>query len=136
MVKFGYLFLNNGTWDGEQIVPNSWVNQSVQTVSMLSANHGYGFQWHTMPDQDVYYTAGMYGQYIFVSPAHDIVAGFTSGYGVSDIDWNPSMFRDYILGAVQDSSGIDNLTIAIVIGVSAVAAVLVLVYFWTHRRTK
>ena len=27
MAKFGYLYLNNGTWDGQQIVPSDWVQE-------------------------------------------------------------------------------------------------------------
>ena len=55
-----------------------------------------------MPDLGFYYAAGLYGQYIFVSPQHDLVAVFTSGYGAGDVDENPSMFRNYILDAVTE----------------------------------
>ena len=134
-VKLGYLFLNNGTWDGEQIVSSSWVNESVQTVSTLSQTHGYGFQWHTAPHLNSYYAAGLYGQYIFVCPELDIVAGFTSGYSLSDIDYNPHMFAEYILDAVIQPSGLDTLTLILVVGLPAVTLVLVLAYLWKLRRT-
>jgi CubicO group peptidase (beta-lactamase class C family) len=102
MAKFGYLFLNNGTWDGDQVISSDWVNESTTTVTPLSGYTGYAYQWWTMPDLGVYYAVGLYGQYIFVSPEDDIVAVFTSGYGNGDVDENPSMFRDYILDAVTD----------------------------------
>ena len=102
MAKFGYLFLNNGTWDGEQVISSDWVNVSTTTVTTLSSQRGYAYQWWTMPDLGVYYAAGLYGQYIFMSPQHDIVAVFTSGYGTGDVDENPSMFRNYILDAVTE----------------------------------
>ncbi|TET07240.1 MAG: class C beta-lactamase-related serine hydrolase [Candidatus Thorarchaeota archaeon] len=104
MAKFGYLFLNNGTWDGEQVVSSEWVNESTTTVSTYYGERGYAYQWWTMPDRGVFYAAGMYGQYIFVSPEDDLVAVFTSGYGFNDVDENPSMFRNYILGAVTEES--------------------------------
>jgi CubicO group peptidase (beta-lactamase class C family) len=135
MVKLGYLFLNNGTWDGEQIVTESWVNESVQTVSTLSPTHGYGFQWHTAPQLNSYFAAGLYGQYIFVCPELDIVAGFTSGYGLSDIDYNPHIFGEYILDAVLGAPGEDLVTLLLVVGLPAVAIVLVGAYFWSQRRT-
>ncbi len=133
MVKLGFLFLNNGTWDGEQIVSGSWVNESSQTVSLLSATHGYGFQWHTAPHLNSYYTAGLYGQYVFVCPEYDIVAGFTSGYGLSDTDYNPYMFGEYILDAVIDASGLDAGTLLIVVGIPAVALVLAAAYAMKRR---
>lgn len=102
MAKFGYLFLNNGTWDDEQVLSSDWVDVSTTTVTTFSDYSGYAYQWWTMPDLGAYYAAGLYGQYIFVSPEHDLVAVFTSGYGFSDVDENPSMFRDYILDAVTD----------------------------------
>ena len=103
MAKFGYLYLNNGTWDNEQVISTDWVNESTTTVTTLSTQRGYAYQWWTMPDIGVYYAAGLYGQYIFVSPEHDLVAVFTSGYGNGDIDENPSMFRNYILNAVTEA---------------------------------
>jgi CubicO group peptidase (beta-lactamase class C family) len=102
MAKFGYLFLNNGAWDGEQVISSSWVNESTTTVTTLSADRGYAYQWWTMPDLGVFFAAGLYGQYIFVSPEHDLVAVFTSGYGLGDVDENPSLFRNYIIDAILD----------------------------------
>ncbi|MHA1949839.1 MAG: serine hydrolase domain-containing protein [Candidatus Thorarchaeota archaeon] len=104
MAKFGYLFLNNGTWDGEQVISPSWVNESTSTVTTFNTENGYAYQWWTMPDIGVFYAAGLYGQYIFVSPEDDLVAVLTSGYGSNDIDYNPAMFRNYIIDAVTDET--------------------------------
>jgi CubicO group peptidase (beta-lactamase class C family) len=125
MAKFGYLFLNNGTWDGEQVLSSSWTNESTTTVTTLSSQRGYAYQWWTMPDLGVYYTAGLYGQYIFVSPEDDLVAVFTSGYGFSDVDENPSMFRDYILDAVTDGQTDSPLDILVPVVVIVVPVLLV-----------
>ena len=130
MAKFGYLFLNNGTWDGQQVLSSDWAVESTTTVTTLSNGRGYAYQWWTMPDVGVYYTAGLYGQYIFVSPEEDIVAVFTSGYGFSDIDENPSMFRNYILDAVTDivpSSPVDVILPALVIAVPVLLVVAVII---------
>ncbi|MHA1422841.1 MAG: hypothetical protein ACTSSD_12180, partial [Candidatus Thorarchaeota archaeon] len=67
MAKFGFLFLNNGSWDGEQIVSSDWVHNTTSTVTNLDSIRGYSRQWWTMPDYGVYHTAGLYGQYILVS---------------------------------------------------------------------
>ena len=135
MAKFGYLFLNNGTWEDEQLLSAEWVQNTTSTVTMLSSTHGYAAQWHTMPDLGIFYAAGLYGQYIFVSPAHDLVAVFTSGYGVNDYDENPQMFRDYILTAVIDSTvqGFDFMQIGIILSISVpLVAIIILYYRKTH----
>jgi len=134
MAKFGFLFLNNGTWDGEQIVSSDWVHNTTTTVTNLDTIRGYSRQWWTMPDYGVYHTAGLYGQYIFVAPEYDIVAVFTSGYGLNDVDENPQMFRDYILPAVigyepPNDSGIfsmDALQLAVIISIPVIAVTLIL----------
>ena len=78
MAKIGYLFLNDGEWDGEQLVSKGWVREA--TRHRIDANlwDGYGYQWWV--DDDGYYLAlGYMGQFIFVIPDHDIVAVFTGG---------------------------------------------------------
>ena len=136
MAKFGYLFLNKGIWDGEQIVSEDWVTESSTTVTTLSSHTGYARQWWTMPDLGVFYTAGLYGQYIFVSPKDDIVAVFTSGYGANDIDENPQMVRDYILAAVLDNGSSRNLEIiqfGLIISLPFIAAFAIILYIRKAR---
>lgn len=43
MARFGTLFLNNGNWDGEQVVPEAWVAEAVQPSQ--EHNLRYGFLW-------------------------------------------------------------------------------------------
>ena len=127
MAKFGYLFLNNGTWDGEQIVSSEWVNESTTLVSTYYGERGYAYQWWTMPDLGVFYAAGMYGQYIFVSPEDDLVVVFTSGYGFSDVDENPSLFRNYILGAITDTQSAIPFELVLPVLIIAVVVSLVVI---------
>lgn len=134
MAKFGYLYLNNGTWDGLEIVSEDWVQNTTTTVTTLSSSHSYAAQWHTMPDRDAYFAAGLYGQYIFVAPELDIVAVFTSGYGLSDIDENPQMFRDYILSAVTDASpAFDPMQIGLIVISSVAVLAIVVLYIKKYR---
>jgi len=80
MAKFGYLFLNNGSWDGDQIIPLDWVNQSASTLVSFGFFEGYSYQWWTYPSPvaNVYSANGFRGQYIFVVPSLDMVVVFTS----------------------------------------------------------
>jgi len=136
MAKFGFLFLNNGTWDGEQIVSAEWVHNTTTTVTQLDSIRGYSRQWWTMPDYGVYHTAGLYGQYIFVVPEYDLVAVFTSGYGIDDVDENPQMLRDYILPAIIDYTGSDEsqISMAQVLVIAAISFVVLTIVIVLRRR--
>ncbi|MFW9849718.1 MAG: serine hydrolase domain-containing protein [Candidatus Thorarchaeota archaeon] len=78
MAKFGFLFLNNGTWDGQQIISEEWVHSSTSTITQVDDYTGYGYQWWTTPDFGMYSARGLYAQYIYVIPEHDIVVAFSS----------------------------------------------------------
>ena len=78
MAKFGYLYLNNGTWDGKQIVPSEWVAMSTETSFYHSESSGYGYQWWTLPQSGAYYALGLYQQRIYVDPDLEMVVVFTA----------------------------------------------------------
>ena len=86
--KFGLLYLNQGRWNGEQIVPKSWVKAShdadaphlLPGENELSSNSwGYGYQWWIpgFPNTD-YLAAGIYNQYIYIDPTTNVVIAKTS----------------------------------------------------------
>ena len=80
LARFGLLYLNDGRWDGEQIVSPEWI-EFVRTPAPASAvrGHDYGGQWWLVPDdrddvpRDAYATAGNRGQYVIVAPSHNTV---------------------------------------------------------------
>ena len=89
MAKFGILYLNNGTWNGKQIISTDWVIKSTHTYNLFEEYSGYGYQWYTdisgygyqwwtFPEISVYYTKGYHGQNIFVAPEKDLVVVFTA----------------------------------------------------------
>ncbi|MCX2742772.1 serine hydrolase [Mangrovivirga sp. M17] len=47
MARYGQLYLNNGKWDGQQIIPESWINASTQPISVYDEKYGiaYGMLW-------------------------------------------------------------------------------------------
>jgi hypothetical protein len=86
--KFSLLYLNNGKWEDEQVVPSDWVNAShVMDAAHLKPNAGdlssndwgYGYQWWVpgFPDTD-FTAAGVYNQYIYVDPVSNVVITKTS----------------------------------------------------------
>jgi CubicO group peptidase (beta-lactamase class C family) len=74
--RFGYLYLRDGIWDGERVLPEGWVAHARQ-VTPGSANEGqeYGAHWWLQPGGEGTFSANGYGgQYVFVAPARDLVA--------------------------------------------------------------
>ncbi|MEM6642569.1 MAG: serine hydrolase [Bacteroidota bacterium] len=99
--KFGLLFLNEGRWNGQQIVPQEWVRKAT-TYDRAKNGFRYTYQWWnnvsydsignsefdvtqlhdtiTWRDQDYYrypdedfMANGHLGQYIYVNPKHKVV---------------------------------------------------------------
>lgn len=74
--RFGLLYLRDGLWGGQQVVPASWVHDSITDTA--HSYSGYGYQWWldlggsgSIPP---YYSArGHDGQYIYVIPSLDLV---------------------------------------------------------------
>ncbi len=75
MAKIGYLYLNNGTWNGTPIVPKEWVE--ISTVGD-EVTKEYGYQWWIKPSEDYYYAQGLGGQYIIVMPDKRLVVVITA----------------------------------------------------------
>jgi CubicO group peptidase (beta-lactamase class C family) len=84
--RFGLLYYNKGLWNGEQILPENWVQQSVQP-SPADKLHHYGFQFwlngldkkdpskRMYPDvpKDMFFADGYGGQDIYIIPSEKLV---------------------------------------------------------------
>jgi CubicO group peptidase (beta-lactamase class C family) len=69
--KFGLLYLRGGIWEGEQVLPEDWVEYS---RAPSPANPEYGAHWWLdLARPGVLYAVGARGQVITVDPAHDLV---------------------------------------------------------------
>jgi CubicO group peptidase (beta-lactamase class C family) len=70
MAKFGLLYLHEGKWNGQQIVPAAWVESSTQPSWVQ-----YGQLWwlRTIRGYDMYFAWGYGGQFIYVIPELNIV---------------------------------------------------------------
>ena len=83
MLKFGQLFIDEGNWQGQQLVSPGWVAASVTRHVDVSPFVDYGYQWwlddlaYGAGTTPAYITSGYGGQYIFAMPELDIVVAFT-----------------------------------------------------------
>jgi CubicO group peptidase (beta-lactamase class C family) len=80
MLKLGVLYLQQGQWQGEQLLPTGWVQQMTsRQASSTAGDYGYYF-WLRQSDGVAYYTAeGDGGQYIAVFPDLEMVVVMTQG---------------------------------------------------------
>jgi CubicO group peptidase (beta-lactamase class C family) len=84
IAKFGQLYLQKGQWDGNQLIPESWVEEATtkQISNDSSTNNdwaqGYGYQfWRCR--HGAYRGDGAFGQFCVVLPEQDAVIAITSG---------------------------------------------------------
>jgi len=85
LAKIGLLFLNNGTWDGKQIVASDWVKSSITpavTVEDEGRRWKYGFQWWLQPwgkspEKFAWAARGFGGQELRVAPEYNLIVVYT-----------------------------------------------------------
>ena len=81
MGRFGQLFLNNGKWDGVQIVLEKWVKDSTSVQARRNGSR-YGYQWwlrnYGKEGYLGYNAQGYGGEYIFVVPQLNLIVVYTS----------------------------------------------------------
>jgi CubicO group peptidase (beta-lactamase class C family) len=80
LAKLGYLYLNDGRWDGTQVVPADHVRASTQPQSDPDTGDHYGYQWWVNDNYgyDTFRAQGYGGQLIYVIPKLDLVVVITS----------------------------------------------------------
>jgi len=85
--RFGQLVLNEGAWNGEQVVPREWFRAgTVHSAPRECPRHtpslglGYGYQWWVPPGEGDYLAIGVYNQFVYVHPRHRVVIAKSSAY--------------------------------------------------------
>lgn len=134
MAKFGMLYLQGGQWDGRQVIPAAWVEESLTPHAFPKNYHdvldengkkdneksqenwvatkfirpfadGYGYQWWL--DKSGTYTAlGTGGQYIMVAPEDNLVVVVTSQSSGLGTFKPATLFDDYIRKAIVSDEAI------------------------------
>jgi len=72
--RFGRLYINNGNWNGHQIVPEEWVEKSMTIIndSRDSQNYPYTYQWRVKEDGAIF-AKGVLGQYIYIDAGKNMI---------------------------------------------------------------
>lgn len=105
MAKLGYLYLQNGQWGDQQIIPADWVKTATSSHTTKDNGLKYGYLWTIDPDQGSYSALGFAGQQIYVIPEKNLVVVFTGTLPScgTDMDFLPlkALVDSYILPAVK-----------------------------------
>jgi CubicO group peptidase (beta-lactamase class C family) len=106
--RFGYLYQKGGWWDGQALVSESWVRQSLSSARPDVS--WYGFQWWLAPTfsndprypipGDAYAAQGLYHQKILVVPSRDLVV-VRVGTDPGTSTWSDTEFLGRILASVR-----------------------------------
>ncbi len=72
--KFGRLMLNRGNWDGEQLVSEKWIDQSLARDTTNGSGWSYNKSWYLgLKEYNDFMAIGLYKQFVYVCPKKNIV---------------------------------------------------------------
>jgi CubicO group peptidase (beta-lactamase class C family) len=99
LAKIGFLHLNRGTWDGEQIISSGWVEAATsKQIQAGTLTADYGYQWW-IDESGCYAALGYGGQYLVVCPEHNLVVTIVSALQEHDFFIPSRLIKDYIIPA-------------------------------------
>jgi CubicO group peptidase (beta-lactamase class C family) len=114
--RFGLLYLHDGVWNGEQILPAGWVSYSVEPVEHASrGRYGAHFwlnageknnpqiRWYPKLPTDLFAARGHDGQYLTIIPSLDLVV-VRLGNTPFHQGWNQTEFLKGIIKAVDQDN--------------------------------
>ena len=107
MAKIGFLLLNEGFWEYQQVVSKDWVENATKAqvdASLPGTPEGlvkYGYQWWTNAEGTSYHALGYGGQMILVIPEVDMVIVLTSVSTAPEVfDPNNTLMRNNDMGTI------------------------------------
>jgi CubicO group peptidase (beta-lactamase class C family) len=77
--RFGRFILGGGVIDGQQVLPEGWMNEAGASRQIGGARVDYGYMWWPVPapdgslDDGAYSARGIFGQFIYINPKHNII---------------------------------------------------------------
>jgi CubicO group peptidase (beta-lactamase class C family) len=124
MVKFGVTYLDQGVWNGQQIITqdwveksatpypgpeNSWLNHSLCSIppgDSTWGQRGYSYTWwtheysHSGKEISAFFALGFGGQKIIVFPDQNAVVVFTAG-NYASADTTAKILTKYVIPAFE-----------------------------------
>jgi CubicO group peptidase (beta-lactamase class C family) len=121
VVKFGVLYLQDGVWQGQRLLPAGWVAEATRNhvddawlaqldgrrypardqipESAIERRDGYGYHWWMTPDGG-YRATGLFGQQCIVLPHLNAVIGLTAALQLGQSRIMPLIWQ-YLMPALR-----------------------------------
>lgn len=109
--RFGLLFLQDGVWNGQRILPQGWVDYTKSPTLLSNGEYGAHWwlnagtpgdpaskEWPDLPD-DLYYASGHDGQIVAVIPSRKVVV-VRLGLTRDEEAWDEGQFIAGVLSAI------------------------------------
>jgi len=81
--RFGQFVLEDGTINGESIVPDNWFEKATQIQMPLWPGGGYGYGWWIFNNHS-FEALGIHGQMIYIDPSRKLVIAINSAWPEAD----------------------------------------------------
>ena len=105
LAKLAFLYLHNGQWEDQQIIPPQWVANSTTEHIQKEDSSGYGYLWTVYPDSDHYAALGLGGQQIHVYPSRNLIVIVTASLeSFAEAPEIEKMLNETILPAIKSDS--------------------------------
>lgn len=109
--KLGYLYWKNGVWDGKQVLPDYWVNDTRKPALENAPHYGYLF-WRayryadhigTQVPEDTYMATGLFQKYIIIIPSYNLIL-VRLGEDVieGELGWDTAEFISLLINAIDN----------------------------------
>ncbi len=115
MAKLGILFLQQGSFAGQEIVPSAWITEAIKEQVTIGFEYGalkrtnYGFLWwlDSGREHSIFLAWGWGGQFIYCVPALNLVVVTSSRWNVNSTIAsqqelaNLDLMANYVLQAIK-----------------------------------
>ena len=72
--RFGRLYLNEGNWNGKQIISKSWYDKSTKRDTSEGSSYTYSLCWHMgFEEYGDFLADGLYKQFIYIQPKKNLL---------------------------------------------------------------
>ena len=101
MAKIGKLMVQNGLWNGEQIVSEEWIAESTK---LQTSHQTYGYYWYPLEAERAFSAEGHGGQLIYIVPEKQLVVVITADSYSNSKALSSNFYElfNYILYAITD----------------------------------
>jgi CubicO group peptidase (beta-lactamase class C family) len=109
LVRFGLFYLRKGKWNGEQFLPEAWIEEAASKQIFNGSDvesdsqQGYGYQfWRSR--HGAYRADGAFGQFCVVLPDQDAVVAINGG--ISDMQSVMNLIWEHLLPAMEKGASL------------------------------